>query len=95
MAKVYFRKDTGTWYVQHKRQKIRVGKSERAAKHLADKIKLEQAEGKACWGFNLLYVMTYRLDRFNRSRSIRLQTYSNLELSKMRTKELTGKPFFG
>ena len=46
MAKSYYRKDTKTWYVLHKREKIKIGKSERAAKHLADKINLEEAEGK-------------------------------------------------
>lgn len=47
MAKPYFRKDTATWYVLQKRDKIKIGKSERAAKHLADKINLEEAEGRA------------------------------------------------
>ena len=46
MAKPYFRKDTSTWYVLHKREKIKVGRSKRAASHLADKINLEDAEGK-------------------------------------------------
>ncbi len=46
MAKPYFRKDTNTWYVLHGREKIKVGKSERAAKHLADKINVDNAEGK-------------------------------------------------
>jgi len=45
MAKAYFRKDTRTWYVLHKKEKIKVGRSKRAAKHLADKINLEEAEG--------------------------------------------------
>jgi len=46
MAKPYFRKDTKTWYVLHGREKIRVGKSERAAKHLSEKINVDEAEGK-------------------------------------------------
>ncbi len=46
MAKSYLRQDTGTWYVLHGREKIRVGKSQRAAKHLASRIDLEVAEGR-------------------------------------------------
>jgi len=46
MAKPFFRKDTETWYVRHKEEKIRVGKSQKAARHLADKINLDEAEGK-------------------------------------------------
>lgn len=47
MAKAFRRKDTKTWYVRHKGVKILVGKDQKAAKHLADKINLEKAEGKA------------------------------------------------
>ncbi len=52
MAKAYFRNDTKTWYVLHKREKIKVGKSKKAAKHLAEKINLDEAEGRV--GLNKL-----------------------------------------
>lgn len=46
MAKTWFRKDTKTWYVRYKGEKILVGKNQRAAKLLVDKINLEEAEGR-------------------------------------------------
>ena len=44
MATVWQRPESRTWYVLHGRQKIKVGKSQRAAQHLADKINVALAE---------------------------------------------------
>ena len=46
VATVWQRPESKTWYVLHGRQKIRVGKSRRAAQHLADKIDVALAEKK-------------------------------------------------
>jgi len=44
VATVWQRPESKTWYVLHARQKIRVGKSRRAAQHLADKMNVALAE---------------------------------------------------